>query len=418
MKRILIEKLSPITLLIAFALTIVNAKAQSDFLNFDNNVEIGSTKSKLESLKIENKINKSLFLPELNLIGGLGSEKLQENSYETETGPFLFLESKLNIYRGGRDSSLNKKNNLEIFSMNIELEIKKRELNISSFKILSAINLIKTEKKLIDAELSSNKIQQSMARKKLNAGLTSSIDLIDFDIKNDYLINELDILDLKIETLKKEFAILYGNEISNIEMETMFANISKSLNDTTIVNFENSPSFKLSQKQIDLITINQESVKSEYLPSIDLEAKWGHISPQERFTNSPREHQIALNVTFPLFTGYTTDYKFKQSVIESTQKKRELKQIEVEAKLLQELETKKIELSKKLILSLNHSLSQSVKYKDLTIGEYRRGIKNSSDIISASDKKLELERKILETQNELKISQITLNESFKPYSGE
>ena len=418
MKRILNDNLRPTTLLIVLALITVNANAQSDFVNFDNNMEIGSTKSKLESLEIENKINKSSFLPELYLSGGVGSEKLQDNSYETEKGPFLFLESKLNIYKGGRDSGLKKKNALEISAMNIELEMKRREINISSFKILAAINLITTEKKLIDAELSSNKNQQSMARKKLNAGLTSSIDLLDFDIKNDYLLNELDILDLKIETLKKEFAILYGSEISNNEMESMFANISKSLNESNVINFEKSPSFNLLQKQVDIITITQDSVKSEYLPTIDLEAKWGHITPQEKFSSSPREHEIALNISFPIFTGYSTDYKFKQSVIESTQKKREMRQIELEANSLQELELKKIALSKKLLLSLNHSLSQSVKYKDLTISEYRRGIKNSSDIISASDKKLELERKILETQNELKISQITLNETFKPYSGE
>ncbi len=416
MKRILSDKLSLITLLMTSI--IVSAEAQSDLLNFDNNVELGSAKSKIQSLKVENKINKSLFLPELYLRGGVGSEKLQENLYETEKGPYLFLESKLNIYRGGRDSALNKKNTLEISEMNLELEIKKRGINISAFKILSTINLISTEKKLIDAELSSNKTQQSMASKKLNAGLTSSIDLIDFDIKNDYLTNELDILDLKIETLKKEFTILFGGEISSTEMETTLINLSKTLNDANIINIENSPSFKLSQKKMEISSINQESVKSEYLPSLDLEAKWGNISLQEKFSRSPREHQIAFNITLPLFTGYSTDYKFQQSVIESTQKKREMRQIEIEAKSLQQLELKKIELSKKLLLSLNHSLSQSIKYKDLTISEYKRGIKNSSDIISASDKKLELERKILEMQNELKISQVTLNETFKPYSGE
>ena len=415
MKRILNNKFSPITSLMTLVLMAGTASAEP---SFDNNLEIGSTKSKLESKEFENKINKSFFLPELYLSGGVGSEKLQDNSYETEKGPFLFLESKLNIYKGGRDSVLKKKNALEVSALGIELEMKKRELNISSFKILSAMNLITTEKKLIKNELASNKVQQSMANKKLNAGLTSAIDLIDFDIKNDYLTNEIDILDLKIETLKNEFSILYGSEISISEMDTMFVNISKSLDDTAVMNYENSPNIKLSQKQVDLTTIDQESVKSEYLPTIDLEAKWGNITPQEKFSKSPKEHEIALNISFPLFTGYTTDYKFKQSVIESSQKKREMKQMELTTKSLHDLEIKKIELSKKLLISLNHSLSQNVKYKDLTISEYRRGIKNSSDIIGASDKKLELERKILETQNELKISQITLNESFKPYSGE
>ncbi|MGZ3807531.1 MAG: hypothetical protein ACXVCE_05555, partial [Bacteriovorax sp.] len=72
----------------------------------------------------------------------------------------------------------------------------------------------------------------------------------------------------------------------------------------------------------------------------------------------------------------------------------------------------------KILTSLERSLTQSVKYRELTINEYKRGIKNSPDVISASDKRLEVERKILETKNELLSTTYSLNETFKAYQGD
>lgn len=223
MRNFLINKF--LLLSLPITLTVIGGvlHAESDLTFLDENLEIHSINSKIESLGLENKINKSFFLPELFLTGGLGSEKLQENSYESEKGPFIFLESKLNLYRGGRDSGQIKRNDLELSSAKIELEIKKRDLQISSFKLLATINLISKEINLIKSEIESNKAQQDMAKKKLNAGLTSSIDLIDFDIKNDNLSNELEILILKSETLKKELSILVGGNLSTNELESILA---------------------------------------------------------------------------------------------------------------------------------------------------------------------------------------------------
>jgi hypothetical protein len=95
-----------------------------------------------------------------------------------------------------------------------------------------------------------------------------------------------------------------------------------------------------------------------------------------------------------------------------------LRQAEIELDSKNILGIKKIELSKKILTSLERSLTQAIKYKELTISEYKRGIKNSPDVISASDKKFELEKRILETQNELANSSYSFNETFKPYQGE
>jgi outer membrane protein len=384
----------------------------------DNNIEVNSINSKIENLNLEKKINRSLFLPEFSVNGGLGSEKLIDKSADTEKGPYVFLDGKLNLYRGNRDLNLQKKIQNQITIAKIQKEIKKRNLNIESFKIISEIEQLSKENTLNDDELKSNKLQEAMAKKKLNAGLTTSVDLLDFNLKNEILNNEIENNLLKKEVLEKELINLYGGIFSYNEIANAISSNTSKVQSSDNVTFGNSPTVILARQQIEINTLEKESIKAEYLPTIELDAKWGQITPQEKFLAKQREHQIALNINIPLFSGFSTDRKFQQAVTESTQNKRELRQAEIEIESKKDLDIRKIELSKKILTSLERSLAQALKYKELTISEYKRGIKNSPDVISASDKKLAIERKILETKNELANSNYSFNETFKPYQGE
>lgn len=384
----------------------------------ESNLEISSFTSKIETLKLEKKIIKSSFLPEISLNGGLGSEKLLDNSFETEKGPFIFLEGKLNLYRGGRDSISQDKTQSQITIAKIEQEIKKRNINIEAFKIISQIALISKENKLIEEELKDNAGHKAMAKKKVDAGLTTSVDLLDFELKHETLTTELDKNALNKEILKKEIVNLFGGNFSYGELEKSISEFQTTDLALSTQSSLESPRVRLAQKQIELNASELSSIKGEYLPSVDLQAKWGQLTPQEKFLDSKKEHSIALNISIPLFSGFSTEGKIQQSLLETTQKKRELRQAEIEIETGRELESKKIELSKKILARLHRSLAQSIKYKTLTVGEYKRGIKNSPDVISASDNLLEIERKLLETQTELSNSIFSFNQTFKPYSGE
>lgn len=389
---------------------LTNAKAELP----ESNLEVNSFTSKLDSLNLEKKVNKSLFLPELSINTGLGSEKLIDKSADTEKGPYLFLDGKINLYRGGRDSNTQTKTRTQIEIAKLEREIKKRNLSIESFKIVSEIDHITKDNQLINDVLKSNKTEQAMARKKVDAGLTTSVDLLDFELKNENLSNELEKNDLRLDELKRDLINLYGGNIALDDLLKNFSIISQNESNPKASN-DDSPNILLTKKQIELSELDKKSIKAEYLPSVDLDAKWGQITPQEQFFYSNREHQIALNINIPLFSGFSTEGKFQQAIIESTQRKRELRQNEIDLNSKREIELKKIELLKRILASNERLLIKSQKYHELTIGEYKRGIKNSPDVISASDKKLEIERKILETRNELSIAIYSFNETFKPY---
>jgi outer membrane protein len=61
-----------------------------------------------------------------------------------------------------------------------------------------------------------------------------------------------------------------------------------------------------------------------------------------------------------------------------------------------------------LALILEKRLQTSKKYYDLTLSEYRRGVKNSPDVVAATERWFETQRKQFEIKKELETLQVKL----------
>lgn len=383
-----------------------------------SNIQVSNAEAKVINLRQEKKITRALFLPELSLKGGWGSEKILDISPDTEKGPFLFLDSKLNLYRGGRDSNLLNQTEKELTIAKLETEIKKREIRIEAFQKISEINLIEKENALIKAEIEQNQIQRKMAKKKVDAGLTTNVDMLDFDLKEELLQNDLDKNNSRSEILVKELLAVFGNKSNLEELKNSFSEnlvIDHSARNGEITAL---PQIMVAKKKWEISSLRKKSARAEYIPTIDLEAKYGQITPQKKLFGEDKEHQLALTVTLPLFSGFSTSGKYQQSIVESSQSEKEFHQEQIDLEAKKDIELKKIAQLNKTLTSLEKLLERSNRYSELTIGDYRRGVKNSPDVIAASDKKFEVAKRLLETRLELLNLTYSFNEIFKNYSGE
>jgi outer membrane protein len=366
-------------------------------LIFENNIDILSNKTKTESTYFETKMNKSLFLPEFSINTGLGSEYILDNA-EKKQGPYLYVEGKINLYKGGRDLNQEKINQLTLIKLDSEREILIRKTKTSAFKLISNIKTIEIDNHFLEEEIKENDNQLKMARKKVDAGLTSPSDLLDFQIKSETLQNEIAINELKISDLKKDLELLLGDKLTFEKIENELRSIDQLVIKSNLST--NNPEIQFLKNSISVSQIELLNIKSEYLPILELEGKYGNITPNSKLFENKIEHQVLLNLNIPLFSGLTTDAKKNKAILELTQRERELRQLkfELEKKSLQE--KIKIELNEKITATLEKSLEKSSKYKEITITEYKRGVKNSSDVVNASDKKLDLIRKINELKHE------------------
>ena len=54
-------------------------------------------------------------------------------------------------------------------------------------------------------------------------------------------------------------------------------------------------------------------------------------------------------------------------------------------------------------------MASAEKYYDLTLAEYKRGVKNSPDIVGATERYFDSKKKKIEIQKELELVQLQLN---------
>lgn len=373
---------------------------------YEKNIDVETKNAELKASILEKDSNKSSFYPELNIVTGVGSEYTKDKS-ETEKGGILYLDSKINLYNGSKD-----KNNLNIsdsktIKAKIEKTLEQRKVQINAYKIIQELNTLTEINKLIDSEKENNKNQSNWAKKKADAGLTTNADLLDFQIKESSLENELSINKLKISENETELLNLFGNNVRRDEVITNIRateselnlkdNLPTTLNETLLLE--------------DLKISNYELQKSQsgFRPKLDLEAKAGNITPTSKILSDKSEHQIALTLTIPLFSGFSTQTEVQKSVNEKAIKEKSLRNYQNNISSIIELEKRKIDLNKNLLKNQEDILLKAIKFYEQTINEYKRGIKNSSDLISSSDRVLELKIKTQEIKKEIKTLTYNLN---------
>lgn len=375
----------------------------------ESNINTFSKSIEIEQLKNAKKVNQSLFYPEINIVTGIGSE-YSKGDDETEKGGILYLDAKMNLYRGMEDYNSIKINEMKIQKTTLEKELELNKTRIEYFNLFSDNEVLTQDIKLIQNELENNKSQESMARKKVNAGLTTDAELLDFQIKQDNLLNEILANELKIKENENAIKIIFSSKFSLEEIKkqiplNQFTELKKAENSENLNMAQLSQALSLSQLEVD-------KSKSSYLPKIDLEAKAGSITPQTKMFKDKTEHQIALTLTIPLFSGFSGDASRQQMILDKQLKERILKDYQVNLPAVMENEEKRIELSKHLLATNEKTLKKAEKFQEQTISEYKRGIKNSPDLISASDRVFELKRKANELGNDLKKAIYSYNTNY------
>ncbi len=375
---------------------------------FEKNIDVQNKNSEINSLNIEKNMQKSLFYPEVNVVTGLGSE-FSKDETETEKGGILYLDSKINLYNGQKDLINLNINRHKVSKARTEKTSEIRKIQIMAYNIALELSSLSEEKKLLAKEKENNEKQRTWAKKKVDAGLTTNVELLDFQIKETDLENEIAINNLKIKENETELLNLFGNTVS---LEQILAQVN-TLPPTNETNTKLTLNEKILIEELAISNLELQKSKKNYLPKIDIEAKVGNITPTSKLLSEKNEHQVALMLTIPLFNGLNTKYEIQQTVNDKLIKERNLRNFQSNLSSLIDLESKKIKLTENLLKNQEESLLKSIKFYDQTINEYRRGIKNSADLISSSDRILELKRKIIELKKEIKILHNAFNLNYQ-----
>lgn len=376
-----------------------------------NSLEIKQTEENLNSLKSKLNSQYGRLSPKISIEGGPQSSKFDD---EKSNASSVYGKAEWNLYNGGADKSLMDLSKSEIEIQERRLMLLKNKVKKEVSKIYFELQFILESISLKQKALELNLQQMKIAKAKNSSGFTTSSDVLEFDLRDSTLQSDLVLLNQKLEQKFSELDVLLSRrnhepqeavkghlirEIFNFNREDLLAKIQDG-NDQLLL-------LKIELQQIET---EKRQAKSQFLPKLDLEARYGKLANDEKVFTDNNNYSVMLKFNVPLFSGFE-DYNSVKSVsakVAASQIAFAQKNISLTAELdstLAEINA----LNSRLDLE-EKNIERSEKYYKFTLDEYRRGIKNSPDMVGASERLLEARIRNLEYRRDLMLAKAKIQE--------
>ncbi len=374
----------------------------------EKNPEVASLISAKESEEALYKSTYSNFLPALDAVGGWDQITV-DDPLHSEKGYYGYLNAKFNLFRGFRDQNLMQKQDIQVALKSLDIEQKKRELRKEIVSIASdMIYLHRLEAVLVD-EWDLTKNQKKMAARIVAAGITSGVDNLELEIRESEIeINRRQIAQLHAEAHERLFK-LTGENIPESEFDRInFSPLDELTKDPGDFSLEKSISYKRAVLLTVLSEKERKEVRSEFMPSVDLLYTTGRLTPLVPSLANYNESKYGIQITIPLFSGLGTYYRNSaaRELINAREKEKTAAILDVQASVNILKEKKKELLGLYEINEKKQTVSK--KYYDMTFGEYTRGIKNSPDLVGATERWFNAQKRKYELLRDLEATQVQI----------
>lgn len=375
------------------------------------NLEIQVSKYEKEAADNRRGYLRRSFMPKVTLEGGL--ETFSSGPYSELTQPQGAAKAEINAFNGFRDYYQSEVIAEQAKEKDLyHLESKRNQL-LEMRKIYWEY-LFKVESIKIHQEgLRLNAKNIKSARQRVGGGIATSTDLIEFEQ------NQIS-LEQTIETLTIEIAY-HELELKN----------GLGLNPNTILDFGDtlshvhnknlqfegfSPSQHISGQMFESRKLQMEAEKKVarewWVPKVDVYAAAEKFTQKDRdyFNSSARnDYTVGFKVSMDLFDGGES---FNQAMTKSLEEKAlsySHKSVMQKTKLEFDYALKKLELVDKQLHGAEKSSESSDRYYKNTLSEYSRGVKNSPDVLGASQGFIEAKEKVIELRKDYEIALANLN---------
>ena len=375
----------------------------------EKNSDYLSLKEIAESKNYLKKSQYSAFYPTLSAVGGWEQQKV-DNPLLTEKGYIGYIEGKASIFRGFRDSSLIDAYEAEYKLALLDADLKKRELKQSLTEVISDMIYLHKVQEILNEEYKVTVIQRQMAAKKVAGGLTGSVDNLEFDLRENELQTEQKQIDqLHVEAHQKLLK-LFSQDLQDSDLEKIdFGSPDELTKRTKTFQIEDNPDFQKAELQRIRTEMEKNGAKSDFFPSVDVFYNFGRLTPSEESSLRLDESKYGITLTIPLFTGLDSYFKTKayNQQLSAAEKLKEQKRVDAQSEY-EILKTKGLTFLN--LYQINEKkLENSKKYFDLTLSEYRRGVKNSPDLVTATERWFGSQKRKYELLKELELVSVKLD---------
>jgi len=349
------------------------------------------------SKKREGHLSRS-FLPRVE--AHAAQESFKTGTQDAKTQPDYGAEASVNLYNGGRDRIREKM--LRVRSERKEFEIKTsvaEELG-KARELFWTIVYHKHSAALLREMLDLNADNLRAAQRRIKSGVATDSDRLEFEMNAIELKRELDQTQLDIRADSRDLLILIGYE----PHDTLVTESELKHSDeweSEIRHTHKDHDFLVRPSQ--LLSLEAESAAEEasrsWVPKVDAYAGWNQYNQREEDPADARERQesvVGLRLKMNIFDGLNSSREAqalrKEAAAAELQASYRSKSNEAHV----EREFEELKFLHGKVHEADENIKSAERYYRLSQSEYSRGVKNSPDVLGASEKLFGMKLKRLE----------------------
>lgn len=350
------------------------------------------------------------FYPSLS--ASLGTEKFKTGSQTDRSEPFGSLAARLNLYRGGRDRLQDDFFNAEFQSASADVDF---TLSEEVKKARSLYWRLISEREIADllkTALEENGKNLSTALTRIRAGAATETDRIEFEMYQIELEQDLARAKLAEDNSQRELIVVLGLP-DDSKLQTP-SNVDHAHSDAIL----STPFAADRHPSIAMLTARSQAADNKasgfgrwWTPSLDLYAGYGLFTFRER-EHTPQserfESVVGVQLTMALFDGLIEQNERRQKLLEAAGLQKESQQAAKELTARIDSARAALRLNHDLIHQSEEALKRAKLYLSRTLDEYRRGVKNSPDVLSASERNFAMKRRFAELRRDYQLARSEL----------
>lgn len=341
------------------------------------------------------------FLPRVG--AELGWENFRTGPYDFQSQPTASLGASLNLFRGGRDALEHQLRGEKSELAKVDAQRKLRtELRLVRRDYWDLIYLQESIRLVKDA-IEQNAKNLAAAKRRVGAGMGAETDRYEFEIYQTQLEQELARLELQQKSAERKLGVALGVPVEERlqVVEPPHEHGEGWLPEGLTPEADLSSQGDSLQERI--FDLQGAQAGRWWAPELDVYAHYSLYTFREREYPSQAdrfETVFGAKLTFTLFDGLAQGATARADRRRAEAFRLRANQAYVGARVDFENARAQLKLTHDLVHGTERNVEQSQKYLHGTLSEYQRGLKNSPDVLSASQRYLEARRKFSELKRE------------------
>ncbi len=362
------------------------------------NAKVQVSKSELEAAEKRTGSFGRSFIP--NIEFHASQETFKKGQQDSKTQPAYGAEASVNLFNGGKDHLESSIRDLEAGKKSFEAQKTLVDELEKARSIYWELTYLQEKKGLLEKTLEVNKQNLAAAQRRIRSGVATDSDRFEFEMKNVDLQRDLKDVQLRLVQQKRVLGLALGFD-AKTEISLNEALQHDHDYESKLQLPEKTPEFlykdvELAAKQNELLA--RQSGRS-WMPRLDAYAGYNQYNErEEEFPDSADRKESVMGLRLSLNLSQSVD-AIRESAAQrklAAANSRLANHLQQESGLEIQKELEDLRFLHDQIHDAEENISRAESYYRMTQSEYARGVKNSPDVLGASEKLYDMRNKRLE----------------------